>query len=255
MTRLPAGTVHLHEPVSSVTTHPTLPDKVQVESTQGTYTADIAIVAVPHNKVTSIVPELPSDRAAIHDSLGGGKNFICLQQYSDKFWQTIHGVKGWGGYSDHGVHHTTRPGSYLVSNETVNQTGNIGILATYINEPEATPLYNQYQGSINPGSIHVREPGRSAITEIVIADIETYWPEVRNYLIAGSERVYLWDPYGPVYPVGHVVNGNYRRLHTPIPEPPPESGKGTIWFVGDYIEDFGVGDAILSSMDVTDKFE
>ncbi|NIR86853.1 hypothetical protein GWO13_04460 [Candidatus Bathyarchaeota archaeon] len=47
-------------------------------------------------------------------------------------------------------------------------------------------------------------------------------------------------------PVGHVVGGNYALNKVPV---------GRIYFVGDYIEDFGVGDAILSAMDVTDKFE
>ncbi|MGD8543820.1 MAG: FAD-dependent oxidoreductase [Candidatus Bathyarchaeota archaeon] len=253
VTRLPAGSLKLNEPATSVTETAT---GVQVESTQGTYTADVAIVATQFGKVNDLVPGLPSARAAINDSLEpaeGNKNFICLQQYSERFWQTIHGVKGWGGYSDHGVsrnYPTTKPGSYLVSNETVNEAGTIGILATYINEPEATPIYNQYASSITPGSCHVREPGRSAITEIAIADIETYWPEVRNYVIPGSERVYLWDPYGPAYPVGHVANGNYATLKTGISDP----YAGPIFFCGDYVEDFGAGDAVLSVQNVVARF-
>jgi len=251
--RLPAGSLKLSEPVTSVTETAT---GVQVESTKGTYNADVAIVCTQFGKVNGIVPELPSARAAINDSLSpaaGCKNFIVMQQYSERFWETIHGVKGWGGYSDHGVSRNypdTKPGSYLVSNETVNEAGTIGILATYINEPEATPIYNANQDGITPGSIHVREPARSAITEIAIADIETYWPEVRNYVIPGSERVYLWDPYGPVYPVGHVVNGNYATLKTGISDP----YAGPIFFCGDYVEDFGVGDAILSVQNVVARF-
>ncbi|NIR86854.1 FAD-dependent oxidoreductase [Candidatus Bathyarchaeota archaeon] len=143
MTKLPAGSVKLGEPVTSVTNLD--PTTVQVESNKGTYTADVAIVAVPHNKVASIVPELPSNKVASLAGMGQAKNFIAMQQYSERFWETIHGVKGWGGYSDHGDYGnypTNQPGAYCVNNETVNQTGTTGIISTYINEPEATPLWD-----------------------------------------------------------------------------------------------------------------
>jgi len=80
--------------------------------------------------------------------------------------------------------------------------------------------------------------------------MENYWPRVREFLISGSERVYAWDPYGPNYPIGHVLNGNYALVKEGVPDPVI----GPIFFVGDYIHDFGVGDAILSAMDVAAKF-
>jgi len=239
MQRIPAGAVHLNEPVLSVENTDT---GVKVTSTEGTYTADVAIVAVQHSKVASIVPELPSERVDILESMGEPKNFIVMQQYSERFWETKHGMKGWGGFSDHGVHHTTRPGAYTIGNETGFQTGTTGILTTYINEPKASELWqaSEIHGLHAVGSL------KDTVTNVALDDIETYWPEVRDYLISGSEHVYCWDPYGPNYPVGHVVNGNYAKNKEPV---------GRIYFAGDYIEDFGVGDAILSAKNVVAKFE
>nr|NIR86533.1 NAD(P)-binding protein [Candidatus Bathyarchaeota archaeon] len=71
MSRIPAGSVKLNEPALSVTN---ISDtSVQVETTKGTYTADVAIVAVPHNKVAGIVPELPSNKVASLASMGQAK--------------------------------------------------------------------------------------------------------------------------------------------------------------------------------------
>ncbi|RLI47016.1 hypothetical protein DRO69_01735, partial [Candidatus Bathyarchaeota archaeon] len=237
MQRIPSGAVHLNEPVSSVTNTAT---GVQVETHNGTYTADVAIVATQHSKVASIVPELPSDRVAILESMGAPKNFLALQQYSERFWETKYGMEGWGGYSDHGVHHTLRPGAYSIGNETSFQTGSTGILSTYINEPEASNLWRK------PKGIHANTATADKITNHVLDDLETYWPEVRDYYIEGSGRVFQWDPYGPIWPVEHVLNGNYAKNKQPV---------GRIYFAGDYIEDFGVGDAILSARNVVDKFE
>jgi len=236
MQRIPSGAVHLNEPVSSVTNTAT---GVQVETNQGTYTADVAIVATQHSKVASIVPELPTDKVASLTSMGEPKCFIALQQYSKRFWETKYGMEGWGGFSDHGVYGTTRPGAYTIGSETVNQTGRKGILSTYINEPEASALWS------SPHGIHADTATTDMITNHVLDDLETYWPEVRDYYIEGSGRVFQWDPYGPIWPVGHVLNGNYIKNKLPV---------GRIYFAGDYIEDFGGGDAIASAKDVVANF-
>jgi len=239
MQNIPAGSVHLHEAATSVTN---VGDTgVQVETGVGTYNADVAIVATPHNKVTSIVPELSSERVAIYDSMGNTKNYVALQQYTERFWETIYGlVDSWGGYSDQGINHTTRTSALSIGDETGWQTGSTGILSHYVNDPTASEYW------VDTGSLHARGAEKDAITNFVLDDMEQYFPVVRDYLIPGSERVYKWDPYGPNYPPGHVLNGGYATNKTPV---------GRIYFVGDYIEDFGVGDAIASSIDVTDKFE
>ncbi|UCE16311.1 MAG: FAD-dependent oxidoreductase [Candidatus Bathyarchaeota archaeon] len=245
MTNIPAGSVKLNETVSSVTN--IAGPAVQVETNKGTYTADVAIVATPHNKVKGIVPELTTEKIASLDSMGNSKNFIAMQQYSERFWETVYGFtdNSWGGYSDHGDYGnypTNKPDSFSIGNETCFQTGTTGILTTYINDPLASTLWDPTKMN----GIHATGSLKTTITDIALDDIEQYWPLVRDYLISGSERVYCWDPYGPNYPVGHVLNGNYALNKVPV---------GRIYFVGDYIEDFGVGDAILSAQDVTDKFE
>jgi hypothetical protein len=245
MSRIPAGSVKLNETVSSVTN--VGDTSVQVETNKSTYTADVAIVAVPHNKVKGIVPELTSAKIASLDSMGQAKNFVAMQQYSERFWETVYGFtdNSWGGYSDegdYGNYPTNKPGSFSIGNETCFQTGTTGILTTYINEPTATPLWDPSKIK----GVHATGSLKTAVTDLVLDDMEAYWPRVREFLISGSEKVYCWDPYGANFPVGHVVGGNYALNKEPV---------GRIYFVGDYIEDFGVGDAILSAWDVVDKFE
>jgi len=250
MSRIPAGSVKLNETVSSVETKD--PTSVEVISDKGTYTADVAIVAVPHNKVAGIVPELTSAKIASLASLGTTKNLVAMQQFTERFWETVYGFTddSWGGYSDQGINYTTRTDSISIGNETCYQTGTTGILSHYLNDPSATSLWD-------PSKIHgIHAVGslKTDVTNLVLDDMENYFPAVRDYLIAGSERVYCWDPYGPNYPVGHVLNGNYALNKVQIPDPITETGKGTIWFVGDYIEDFGVGDAIYSVHNLVAKF-
>jgi protoporphyrinogen oxidase len=250
MTRIPAGSVKLNETVSSVTTK--TDTTVEVVSNKGTYTADVAIVAVPHNKVKGIVPELTSAKIASLDSMGNTKNFVAMQQFSERFWNTVYGFSddSWGGYSDQGINHTTRTDSISIGNETCFQTGTTGVLSHYLNDPTATNLWDP--SDIH--GVHVKGSLKNTITDLVLDDMENYFPRVREFLISGSERVYAWDPYGPNYPVGHVVNGNFALNRVQIPDPITPTGKGTIWFVGDYIHDFGVGDAILSALDVAARF-
>jgi len=246
MQRIPAGSVKLNETVASVTS--TGPKSVQVETSKGTYTADVAIVAVPHNKVAGIVPELPSAKVASLTSLGTTKNFVAMQQYSERFWNTVYGFSddSWGGYSDQGINHTTRTDSISIGNETCYQTGTTGILSHYLNDPTASQLWDpsNIHGAHAVGSL------KTQVTDLVLDDMENYFPRVREFLIPGSEKVYCWDPYGPNYPVGHVLNGNYALNKQGVYDPV----NGPIFFVGDYIEDFGVGDAILSALDVVAKF-
>jgi monoamine oxidase len=235
--RLPAGSLKLNTAVSSVENTAT---GVKVTAKGKKYTADVAIVAVPHINVAGIVPELPSNRVAALESLGSLKSIVCLQQYTEPFWETIHGVQGWGGYSDHGVYGTTRPGSYCIDVETVNQNAQPeGILSEYINEPETLDFWSTYKG-IHAGTNITRN-----VTGAMLDDIENYWPEVRNYLINNSERAYMWEPYVPAYEPRYVLDGTYALNRIPI---------GNIYFAADYIYDSGGNSAVLAAKDAVANF-
>ena len=237
MQRIPPGAVHLNETASSVENTAT---GVEVVADHATYTADVAIVSVPHTVVASIVPELPSDRVAALEALGNLKNIVALQQYDEKFWETTHGMTGWGGYSDHGVYGTTRPGSYCIDHETFNQYEQpTGILSQYINEPEVLGYWGK------PKGIHAGKGTTSKVTDDMLDDIETYWPEVKNYLIDGSERAYLWAPYVPVFQPRYVLDGTYAKNRIPI---------GNIWFAADYVYDAGGNSAVMIAKDVVANF-
>jgi hypothetical protein len=235
MSRIPAGSVKLNEVVSSVTSTAT---GVQVESNKGTYTADIAIVSVPHNVVAGIVPELPSDRAAINEMMMNPKALVALLQFSERFWLDL-GMKGWGGYIDY-----PEGGSCCVSDETSMQTGTEGILSIYINEPQSIPLW-----PTDLTSIHVRGSDKDAVVDHCLAKLDEIWPASQYY--NGQAKVFAWQPYVPVYPPRFVRDGHYTKLRQPI----PDLDIGPIWFAADYPYGPGLTSAVHLAMDVADKFE
>lgn len=237
MQRIPPGSVHLNEEVTSVENTAT---GVQVESKNGTYTADVAIVSVPHTVVPNIVPELPTDRIAALQLLEANKNIVAVQQFSEKFWETLYGMNGWGGYSDHGDYGTTRPGSYCIDHETFGQHEQpTGVLSEYVNEPEVFEWWS------NPKGIHASSGTAKKVSDAMLEDMENYWPGATNYCIENSKRAYMWEPYVPVFKPRYVLDGTYAKNRLPI---------GNIWFAADYIYDAGGNSAVIAAKDVVSNF-
>ncbi len=234
MSRIPAGSVKLNEVVSSVTSTPT---GVQVDSDKGTYTADVAIVSVPWDKVEGIVPELSTARATVLDKMLDAHCIKANLQFSERFWLDL-GMNGWGGYIDY-----PEGGAICVTDETENQTGTEGILGCYINEPQSLGLWETPQGS------HVRGAGADRIADAVLAKLDEFWPATQYY--NGNVQVFEWasdnsTPYGPVMYTGIVRNGDYATLRDPIDK---------IHFAASYVYDFGLTSATHRAMDVADLFE
>ncbi|UCE15894.1 MAG: FAD-dependent oxidoreductase [Candidatus Bathyarchaeota archaeon] len=224
--RLPAGSLKLNETVTSVTN--TGAPGVQVETNKGTYTADVAIVAVPQNKVAGIVPELPSARvdalAAMHDT----HNILAALQFTERFWDTQFGMNGWGGCAD-----------WLTTTDaTMFQTGAEGILECYILENESLGLWPS-----NPKGIHVGGSDKDTIVDACLAKLDEFWPATQYY--NGNAKVYAWIPYVPNYPVGFVRDGSYTTLRDPIDR---------IEFGGDYSYGPGLNSAVHRAMDIADKY-
>jgi hypothetical protein len=226
MSGLPAGSVKLNETVSSVTNTAT---GVQVETNKGTYTADIAIVAVPHTAVAGIVPELPTARvdalAAMHDT----HNILAALQFTERFWDTQYGMKGWGGCAD-----------WLTTTDaTMFQTGAEGILECYILENESLGLWPS-----TVKGIHVTGADKDTIVDAILAKLDEFWPATQYY--NGNAKVHGWIPYVPNFPVGFVRDGTYVTLRDPIDR---------IEFGGEYTYGPGLKSAVHAAMDIADKYE
>jgi len=236
VSRLPAGSLVLNKEISSVENTAT---GVEVTAKGQKYTADVAIVSVDHTAVANIVPELPSERVAALAEQGSSKSYVALQQYSERFWKTVHGMEGWGGYSDMGINHTLTPGNLTTDDETSNQTGTTGILSQYLNEPFSLDYWS------SPKGIHPSKRTASQVTDTVLDDMETFWPDARDYLIEGSERVYAWEPYTAMFPPRYVLDGKYAANRIPI---------GNIYFAAAYIYNAGASSAVLAARDTVSNF-
>lgn len=230
--RLPPRTVHLNEEVKSVENTAT---GVQVETSGGRYKADVAIVAVDHTQVASIVPELPTERRVALESMGATKNIRPIARFREKYWDTKYGMWGFGGYTDHGV---TR-GAHCVFHDTVNQAQPTGTMSFYINESEASDLWKPCRG------IHVSRSAAEGLVDYMLDEMEKIWPRARDYYIDGSGMAFEWQPYGPLFKPRYVLDGTYANNRLPI---------GKIYFAGDYVYGFGGGAAIFSGREVVRNF-
>ncbi|MDH5438023.1 MAG: FAD-dependent oxidoreductase [Candidatus Bathyarchaeota archaeon] len=225
--RIPPGSLHLNETVNSVENTAT---GVEVTSKKGRYTADVAIVAVPHNVVASMVPELPSERVAALNTLGTPRNIKAIQQYTEPFWDTLYSMYGWGGYID--TH------KECVCVESSLQNIPKGILGQYINEPEVGEFWGNAKG------IHLKGGSARNVTNAMLDDLDQFWP-ASQYFIDGSDRVYQWEPYVPLFPPRYVLDGTYVLNRQPI---------NGIFFAGDYVYGAGASPAIASARDAVANF-
>ncbi|UCE16667.1 MAG: FAD-dependent oxidoreductase [Candidatus Bathyarchaeota archaeon] len=226
MSRIPSGSVKLNETVSSVTNTAT---GVEVVSNKGTYTADIAIVSVPHINVAGIVPELPSARVNALDDMHDTHAILAALQFTERFWDTQFGMGGWGGVAD-----------WLTTTDaTMFQTGAEGILECYITESQgkSLELWQSHNG------IHVTG-GKATIVDAILAKLDEFWPATQYY--NGNAKVYEWIPYVPNYPPGFVRDGRYTTLRDPIDK---------IYFAGEYCYGPGLSSAVHIGKDTADKFE
>lgn len=224
--RIPPGSLHLNEAIKSVENTAT---GVQVEADHNTYTADVAIVAVDHPSVAGIVPELPSERVAALQALGQLKSIKAFQQYTEEFWKTVHGMDGWGGYTDYIM---------CVTDESMHQPGTKGVLGQYLNEPASSNNWAPRKG------IHINTAARNRITDRILAELDEFW-QASQYFIDGSQYVFEWMPYVPIFEPRYVLDGTYVLNRQPIDK---------IFFAGDYIYDAGVESAIASARDVVANF-
>ncbi|MDH5663555.1 MAG: FAD-dependent oxidoreductase [Candidatus Bathyarchaeota archaeon] len=230
--RIPPGALHLNEPVYSVEN---TANGVRAETKEGTYTADVAIVAVDHTQVPNLVPELPSERIAALQTMGATKNIRPIAQFTERYWETKYGFWSWGGYTDHDV----PKGGICCFHETNPQPGTQGIMSMYVNEPESTELWKTRKG------IHVSQGAVNKLTDFMLNEMDKFWPGAHDYVIDESRLAFEFQPYGPQFKPRYVLDGTYVLNRQPI---------GKIYFAGDYVYGFGASPALESAKDAANNF-